>query len=96
MHAVLCPTKTFSPRRRQEREEKNFTAKTPRAQRELKTKKTREDIEQIVELVADAMLEVNRALGRRAAGIGFVGFLGALSVFAVKSSLRWRHRPYAT
>jgi hypothetical protein len=64
------------------RKGKNFTAKTQRAQREVKTKKTRGEIEQIVELVADAMLEVNRALGRRAAGIGFV------SSFALLASLR--------
>jgi hypothetical protein len=57
---------------------RRFTAKTQRAQRELK-KKTREEIERTVELVADAMLELNRALGRRAAGIGFVSSFALLA-----------------
>ena len=40
-----------------------LTAKMPRAPREEAVKKTREEIEQIAALVADAMLKVHRALG---------------------------------
>jgi hypothetical protein len=51
-----------SPRRREEGEGKNFTAKTRRAQRESTMKKTREEIERIAEIVVDAILKVHRAL----------------------------------
>jgi hypothetical protein len=53
--AAESAKKRISPRRRQEREGRNFTAKTPRARREQTMKKTREEIERIAEIVVDAI-----------------------------------------
>jgi hypothetical protein len=69
------------------RPEQFFTAKTQRAQREQIVKNIREETEPITEVVVGAVFKVHRA-SRPTAGIGFVDFLRALCVLAVKLSLR--------